>query len=118
MTEAEPTTGHGNVPISVQALKAGAVECLTEPVGDQIRLDAIGQAVECEVWPASSLHVFPMHVPLLRERPEDIPVLVRHFTHQYARRLHKPTPTIPAEVLAALIRYPWPGNVRELQNVT
>jgi formate hydrogenlyase transcriptional activator len=63
------------------------------------------------------LNVFPIHVPPLRERPEDISVLVRQFTHQYARRLHKPIPTIPAEVLAALIRYPWPGNVRELQNV-
>ena len=63
------------------------------------------------------LNVFPIHVPPLRERPEDIPLLVRHFTHQYARRLHKPTPTIPAEALAALVRYPWPGNVRELQNV-
>jgi formate hydrogenlyase transcriptional activator len=63
------------------------------------------------------LNVFPIHVPRLRERPEDIPVLVRHFTHQYARRLHKPILTIPAEVLAALICYPWPGNVRELQNV-
>jgi DNA-binding NtrC family response regulator len=63
------------------------------------------------------LNVFPIHIPPLRERPEDIPLLVRHFTHQYARRLHKPTPTIPAEVLMALVRCPWPGNVRELQNV-
>jgi formate hydrogenlyase transcriptional activator len=63
------------------------------------------------------LHVFPIHVPPLRERPEGIPLLVRHFAHQYARRLHKSIPTAPAEVLAALIRYPWPGNVRELQNV-
>jgi formate hydrogenlyase transcriptional activator len=63
------------------------------------------------------LHVFPIHVPPLRERSEDIPLLVQHFTHQYARRLHKPTPMIPAEVLAALVRYPWPGNIRELRNV-
>jgi DNA-binding NtrC family response regulator len=47
----------------------------------------------------------------------DIPLLVRHFAHQYAWRLHKPIPTIPAEVLAALIRCQWPGNVRELQHV-
>src|SRR5262249_6171562 len=63
------------------------------------------------------LNVVPIHVPPLRQRPEDIPPLVRHFAHQYARRLHKPTPTVPAEVLAALVRCPWPGNVRELQNV-
>jgi formate hydrogenlyase transcriptional activator len=63
------------------------------------------------------LNVFPIHVPPLRERPEDIPVLVQHFAQQYARRLHKPIPAAPAEVLTALIRYPWPGNVRELQNV-
>jgi formate hydrogenlyase transcriptional activator len=63
------------------------------------------------------LNVASIRVLPLRERPEDIPLLARHFAHQYARRLHKPTPVIPAEVLAALIRYPWPGNVRELQNV-
>jgi formate hydrogenlyase transcriptional activator len=63
------------------------------------------------------LNVFPVHVPPLRQRLEDIPLLVRHFAHQYARRLHKPTPMIPAEALAALVRYPWPGNVRELQHV-
>jgi formate hydrogenlyase transcriptional activator len=63
------------------------------------------------------LHVFPMRLPALRERPEDIPLLVRHFAQQHAQRLHKPVYTIPAEALAALTRYPWPGNVRELQNV-
>jgi formate hydrogenlyase transcriptional activator len=63
------------------------------------------------------LNVFPIHLPPLRERPEDIPLLVQHFAQQYAQRLHKPVPTIPAATLAALTRYPWPGNVRELQNV-
>jgi formate hydrogenlyase transcriptional activator len=63
------------------------------------------------------LNVFPIRLPPLRERPEDIPLLVRHFAQQYAQRLHKPVHTIPAEVLKALTRYPWPGNVRELQNV-
>jgi formate hydrogenlyase transcriptional activator len=63
------------------------------------------------------LNVFPIHIPSLRERPEDIPLLVRHFAQQHAQRLHKPLPTIPAEAVTALTRYPWPGNVRELQNV-
>ncbi|HUN61252.1 MAG TPA: sigma 54-interacting transcriptional regulator [Candidatus Sulfotelmatobacter sp.] len=63
------------------------------------------------------LNVFPIHVPALRERPEDIPVLVRHFTELFSRRMNKAIHTIPAETMSALIRYDWPGNVRELQNV-
>jgi formate hydrogenlyase transcriptional activator len=63
------------------------------------------------------LHVFPVHVPALRERPEDIPLLVRHFTQQFARRMRKTIETIPADTMQALIRYPWPGNIRELQNI-
>jgi formate hydrogenlyase transcriptional activator len=63
------------------------------------------------------LNVFPIRLPALRERPEDIPLLARHFAQQYALRLHKPVHTIPAEALEALTRYRWPGNVRELQNV-
>lgn len=63
------------------------------------------------------LNVFPIHVPPLRERPEDIPLLVRHFAELFSRRTRKSIETIPAETMSALIRYPWPGNVRELQNV-
>jgi formate hydrogenlyase transcriptional activator len=63
------------------------------------------------------LHVFPLRLPPVRERPEDIPLLVRHFAQQHAQHLHKPIHTIPAEALEALTRYPWPGNVRELQHV-
>jgi formate hydrogenlyase transcriptional activator len=63
------------------------------------------------------LNVFPVHVPPLRERPEDIPLLVRHFAQQFARRLHKTIETIPADTMQALMRYPWPGNIRELQNI-
>jgi formate hydrogenlyase transcriptional activator len=62
------------------------------------------------------LKVFPIHVPTLRQRTEDIPKLVRHFTEQYARRMNKRIDTIPAETMDALVRYRWPGNVRELQN--
>jgi formate hydrogenlyase transcriptional activator len=63
------------------------------------------------------LHVFPVHVPSLRERPEDIPLLVRHFTRQFARRMRKTIETIPASTMQSLMRYPWPGNIRELQNI-
>jgi formate hydrogenlyase transcriptional activator len=62
------------------------------------------------------LKVFPVHVPALRERTEDIPKLVWHFTELYARRMNKRIETIPAESMDALLRYGWPGNVRELQN--
>jgi len=63
------------------------------------------------------LNVFPVRVPALRERPEDIPLLVRHFVQQFSRRLGKTIDAIPAETMSALTRYPWPGNIRELQNV-
>ena len=63
------------------------------------------------------LNVFPVHVPPLRERREDIPVLVRHFAQQFARRMKKTIETIPSETMQALTRYDWPGNIRELQNL-
>jgi formate hydrogenlyase transcriptional activator len=63
------------------------------------------------------LNVFPIPIPALRERPEDIPLLVRHFVDKYTRRMSKQIQTIPAEAMDALTRYSWPGNVRELQNV-
>jgi formate hydrogenlyase transcriptional activator len=63
------------------------------------------------------VNVFPVHVPPLRERPEDIPLLVRHFAQQFARRMHKTIETIPSDTMQGLIRYPWPGNIRELQNI-
>src|SRR5215472_1479621 len=62
------------------------------------------------------LKVFPIHVPALRERTEDIPKLVWHFTAVYGRRMNKKIDQIPTETMDALVRYRWPGNVRELQN--
>ena len=62
------------------------------------------------------LNVFPISVPPLRERQEDIPVLVRYFVQQFARQMKKQFTTIPSEAMEALVRYPWPGNIRELQN--
>jgi len=63
------------------------------------------------------LNVFPVRVPALRERPEDIPLLVRHFVQQFSRRMGKGIDTIPSETMTTLIKYSWPGNIRELQNV-
>jgi formate hydrogenlyase transcriptional activator len=63
------------------------------------------------------LNVFPVRVPALRDRREDIPLLVRHFVQQFSRRLGKTINAVPAETMNALTRYPWPGNIRELQNV-
>jgi len=62
------------------------------------------------------LKVFPIQVPPLRQRVEDIPRLVRHFTALYAQRMNKRIDVIPPETMEALVRYQWPGNIRELQN--
>lgn len=62
------------------------------------------------------LNVFPITLPPLRERPEDIPLLVKFFTFKIARRLNRNIDSIPAETLRALSRMEWPGNVRELEN--
>jgi formate hydrogenlyase transcriptional activator len=63
------------------------------------------------------LNVFPIVVPPLRERREDIPMLVRHFAQEFGRRMKKTIETIPAETMEVLTRYEWPGNIRELQNL-
>jgi formate hydrogenlyase transcriptional activator len=61
--------------------------------------------------------VFPLEVPPLRERKEDIPLLVRYFTQKYAKRMNRPIESIPSAAIEALTNYDWPGNIRELQNV-
>ena len=63
------------------------------------------------------LNVFPIRVPALRERTDDIPLLVRHFVQEFSRRMNKSIDTIPSETMTTLTRYHWPGNIRELQNV-
>ncbi|WP_275075286.1 sigma 54-interacting transcriptional regulator [Providencia rettgeri] len=63
------------------------------------------------------LNVFPIIIPPLRERPEDIPLLATHFTQKIAQRMNRKIECIPREALAQLSLYPWPGNVRELENV-
>jgi PAS domain S-box-containing protein len=63
------------------------------------------------------LNVFPLEVPSLRDRKQDIPVLVEYFIHRYARKAHKTFRCVNKKTLDRLQSYPWPGNVRELQNV-
>src|SRR5258708_4021834 len=63
------------------------------------------------------LNVFPIQAPPLRERPEDIPLLVRHFAEEFSRRMNRRIETISSETMNALCQYAWPGNIRELQNV-
>jgi formate hydrogenlyase transcriptional activator len=63
------------------------------------------------------LNVFPIRIPPLRERTEDIPLLVRHFAQQFSRRNNRSIEAIPSETMEALVKYDWPGNIRELQNV-
>jgi formate hydrogenlyase transcriptional activator len=62
------------------------------------------------------LNVFPIRIPPLRERPEDIPLLVRYFTQKYARRMEKQIQSIPAAAMKKLSSWGWPGNIRELEN--
>ena len=63
------------------------------------------------------LNVFPIHIPPLRERPEDIPALVQHFTARFAREMGRQITTIPKSLTDALMKEQWPGNIRELENV-
>jgi formate hydrogenlyase transcriptional activator len=63
------------------------------------------------------LNVFPIHIPALRERREDVPLLVRYFVQKFSRRLNKTVEYVPAEAMDALVNYAWPGNIRELENL-
>lgn len=62
------------------------------------------------------LNVFPIRIPPLRERPEDIPLLVRYFTQKYARRMEKQIDSVPSAALSRIMAWHWPGNIRELEN--
>jgi formate hydrogenlyase transcriptional activator len=62
------------------------------------------------------LRVFPITTPLLRDRPEDIPLLVRHFTKKYAAKMGRQIDNIPSDTMQALVSWHWPGNIRELEN--
>jgi formate hydrogenlyase transcriptional activator len=63
------------------------------------------------------VNVFPLELPSLRDRREDIPLLVRHFVQLFSRRMNRGIDTISSESMQALTQYSWPGNIRELQNL-
>jgi formate hydrogenlyase transcriptional activator len=63
------------------------------------------------------LNVFPIVLPPLRDRPEDVPLLVRYFVQKISRRQNKTVEYVPSDVMDALVNYSWPGNVRELENL-
>ena len=121
----------GDIPIELQpkllrVLQEQEFERLggTRSIHVEVRLIAatnrdLGRMVEDREFRADlfyRLHVFPIRIPPLRERKQDIPILVRHFTAKYAQSLNKRITSIPPEVMDALVAYGWPGNIRELQN--
>ena len=97
--------GTKTIPIDVR-LVAATNRNLTQMMGDKLfRSDLYYR-----------LKVFPITTPPLRDRPEDIPVLARHFTKKYAAKMDRTIEKIPADTIKAFVSFPWPGNVRELEN--
>jgi PAS domain S-box-containing protein len=103
--EFERLGGTRTIPIDVRLL-AATNRNLTQMMGDKLfRSDLYYR-----------LKVFPIAVPPLREHPEDIPLLARHFTQKYATQMKRKIEAIPPETMRALVSWSWPGNVRELEN--
>jgi PAS domain S-box-containing protein len=97
--------GTKTIPIDVRLL-AATNRNLTQMMGDKLfRSDLYYR-----------LKVFPITTPPLRDRPEDIPILARHFTKKYAAKMDRKIETIPSDTIRALVSWTWPGNVRELEN--
>jgi formate hydrogenlyase transcriptional activator len=97
--------GTRTIPIDVR-LVAATNRNLTQMMGDKLfRSDLYYR-----------LKVFPITLPPLRDRPEDIPVLARHFTRKYSAKMSRQIDKIPSETMRALVSWRWPGNVRELEN--
>jgi PAS domain S-box-containing protein len=97
--------GTKTIPIDVRLL-AATNRNLTQMMGDKLfRSDLYYR-----------LKVFPITTPPLHDRPEDIPILARHFTKKYAAKMGRQIDKIPSETMRALVSWPWPGNVRELEN--
>jgi formate hydrogenlyase transcriptional activator len=93
------------IPIDVRLI-AATNRNLTQMMGDKLfRSDLYYR-----------LKVFPITPPPLRDHPEDIPILARHFAQKYARQMNKEIERIPSDTMRALVNYAWPGNVRELEN--
>jgi transcriptional regulator with GAF, ATPase, and Fis domain len=121
----------GELPLDLQpkllrALQEREIERLggSRPISVNIRLIAatnrdLAKMVAEKTFRADlyyRLKVFPVFAPPLRERLEDIPILVRHFVSKHCRRMGKVIETIPKETMEAFIEWPWPGNIRELEN--
>ena len=97
--------GTRTIPIDVRLL-AATNRNLTQMMGDKLfRSDLYYR-----------LKVFPITTPPLRDHPEDIPELARHFTKKYAAKMDRTIEKIPSDTMRALVSWPWPGNVRELEN--
>jgi transcriptional regulator with GAF, ATPase, and Fis domain len=97
--------GTKTIPIDVR-LVAATNRNLTQMMGDKLfRSDLYYR-----------LKVFPITTPPLRDRPEDIPLLARHFTKKYAAKMNRQIEKIPVDTMRALVNWPWPGNIRELEN--
>jgi formate hydrogenlyase transcriptional activator len=97
--------GTRTIPIDVRLI-AATNRNLTQMMGDKLfRSDLYYR-----------LKVFPITTPPLRDHPEDIPILARHFTQKYAREMNKQIEKIPSDTMRALVSWSWPGNVRELEN--
>ena len=97
--------GTRTIPIDVR-LVAATNRNLTQMMGDKLfRSDLYYR-----------LRVFPITTPPLRDHPEDIPILARHFTKKYAEKMERRIDKVPSETMRALVSWPWPGNVRELEN--
>ncbi len=122
----------GEMPLDMQAKLLRVIQDKTftriggskEITVDLRIIAATNKNLQEQVWKGSfredlyyRLNVLRIHIPSLRERPADIPLLVRHFLRKYALRDGKPIPTVDPEALQLLSSYPWPGNVRELENL-
>jgi formate hydrogenlyase transcriptional activator len=121
----------GDIPLELQpkllrVLQEQEFERLggTRSIRTDVRLVAatnrdLGKMVEQGLFRADlyyRLNVFPIHIPPLRERRDDIPILIRYFVDKYAKTMNRKIDRIPESVMDALTRYAWPGNIRELQN--
>jgi formate hydrogenlyase transcriptional activator len=121
----------GDIPLELQpkllrVLQEQEFERLggTRSIRTDVRLVAatnrdLGRMVEQGTFRADlyyRLNVFPIHIPALRERRDDIPILVRYFVDKFAKSMNRKITRIPESVMDTLVRYAWPGNIRELQN--
>jgi two-component system nitrogen regulation response regulator NtrX len=104
--EVERVGGERPVPVDVRVVSASNKDLVRAAREGRFREDLLYR-----------LNVFPIHIPPLRERPGDIPELVRHFTALVTQRIGRPQVHITPEAMDALVRHPWPGNVRELANI-